>query len=183
MTTISGDFVTRMLRQTANSPQTVAFSTDREAMTRFDQNPHEDEPGKRKTAICPGCDRRYSFVKANPQPSLCQICDPGVGNKARLCTWCHMPFAMHMTDSFQCCSASCDWLLEVEIRDGRWMVVRGAPTQPWDEPGVHDGPELDAESRMCIDCGANFVPNRGRGMAGRGRARLRCYVCSPSKIA
>jgi hypothetical protein len=44
-----------------------------------------------------------------------------------------MPFAQRKTTNYQCCSASCDWLLEIEIRDGRWMATRGAPTKPWEE--------------------------------------------------
>ena len=43
--------------------------------------------------------------------------------------------------------------------------------------------ERISEVRVCINCGAPYIPNRGEGRPGRGRARLRCYACSPSKMA
>lgn len=41
----------------------------------------------------------------------------------------------------------------------------------------------ETDVRICIDCGRFFIPNRGEGLAGRGRSRVRCYECSPSKLA
>jgi len=34
-----------------------------------------------------------------------------------------------------------------------------------------------AGARTCINCGALFFPNRGKGLPGKGRPRLRCYDC------
>jgi hypothetical protein len=55
------------------------------------------------------------------------------------------------------------------------------PVQPWVEI-EYAGPDSDADPLICIDCGASFVPNYGRGLPGRGGLRLRCYVCSPSRL-
>jgi hypothetical protein len=92
-----------------------------------------------------------------------------------------MPFVQRKTENCQCCSDSRDSLLAIDIRDGRRRPSYD-PVQPWDEPKSGDGSGIDAESRICIDCGASFVPNRGRDLPGKGRARLRGYVCSPSKL-
>jgi hypothetical protein len=40
----------------------------------------------------------------------------------------------------------------------------------------------ETDVRICIDCGRFFIPNRGEGLPGRGRSRVRCYECSPSKL-
>jgi hypothetical protein len=42
-----------------------------------------------------------------------------------------------------------------------------APGQPWNEI-EYDGPEIDADPLICIDCGAVFVPNHGPGLPSRG---------------
>jgi len=147
----------------------------------FDRNPREREPGPERTRLCDGCGRRFRFLKAKPEPPRCEVCNPGRGNEARLCEYCWTPFAQRKNENHQCCSASCDWLLAIDVRGGR-RTARMSPVQPWDEPQPYDGAEIDAESRICIDCGASFVPNRGPGLPGRGRTRLRCYRCSPSKL-
>jgi hypothetical protein len=37
-----------------------------------------------------------------------------------------------------------------------------------------------SEVRACLRCGRPYIPNRGKGLSGRGRPRLLCYECSPA---
>jgi len=146
--------------------------------TEFAPNPHEFEAKTVATTICTECARRFRYARGSQAPAECPICDPGRGMKARLCEYCHFPFAMLETENFRCCSTSCDSLLAVGPADARNLHP---PVQPEDAiPPVV--PELGDDERICIDCGADFTPMFGRGLPGRSGVRIRCYRCSPSNL-
>lgn len=150
-------------------------------MNEYDWNPHEKEVGIWKQGLCDECGERMLYDKRGEKPALCALCNPGKGNRARYCEYCWYAFRQRESENFQCCCDLCERLLAGQIRAGLRRPIM-SPVQPWQRE-MPDIPDQYGENmRLCIDCGRLFVPNRGMGMVGKGRARLRCYACSPTKL-
>jgi len=141
------------------------------------KNPREKQIEGTIQVRCVECERRFMRPIDSEGLAKCPICDPAPGTTGWICHYCRTPFAQADGDQFICCSAGCEWLYDVGDKDARnWSHP---PVQPWEEIPREADP--DAGELNCIECGAVFVPNFGRGRTGSGGVRKKCFKCSPAK--
>ncbi len=50
----------------------------------------------------------------------------------------------------------------------------------WNRLSIHE--RQTADEAIGVSCGKTVQPNRGKGLPGRGRERIRCLDCSPSRV-